>query len=221
MCSRPASVATLAGMFSRPPTARLLAKVLVAALLPAAVALVLFGTLAHAVARRALEDELGQRLATAASGVAMQILPEQLAAIGLGDEQSNTYANLTRRIELARQRLGVRRVLLVARDLSGRGDTEGLVALGARAYELGADQPEIERAATGALAGSPLFGDTMAGPTSVVMPAWAAPNLQDSSWWRAARSTSLSWPLFVAGWWRAALCAWFSSPGWRGGFPAA
>jgi signal transduction histidine kinase len=144
-------------MFSRPPTARLLAKVLVAALLPAAVALVLFGTLAHAVARRALEDELGQRLATAASGVAMQILPEQLAAIGLGDEQSNTYANLTRRIELARQRLGVRRVLLVARDLSGRGDTEGLVALGARAYELGADQPEIERAATGALAGSPLF----------------------------------------------------------------
>jgi len=80
-----------------------------------------------------------------------------VAAIGLGDEQSNTYANLTRRIELARQRLGVRRVLLVARDLSGRGDTEGLVALGARAYELGADQPEIERAATGALAGSPLF----------------------------------------------------------------
>ena len=144
-------------MLSRRPKARLLAKVLVAVLLPAVVALVLFGMLAHAVARRALEDELGQRLATAASGIAMQILPEQLAAIGLGDEQSNTYANLTRRIELARQRLGVRRVLLVARDLTGRGDTEGLVALGARAYELGADQPEIERAAAGALAGSPLF----------------------------------------------------------------
>jgi signal transduction histidine kinase len=130
---------------------------LAAVLLPAVVALVLFGMLAHAVARRALEDELGQRLATAASGIAMQILPEQLAAIGLGDEQSNTYANLTRRIELARQRMGVRRVLLVARDLTGRGDTEGLVALGARAYELGADQLEIERAAAGALAGSPLF----------------------------------------------------------------
>ena len=145
------------GMLSRRPRARLLAKVLVAVLLPAAAALVLFGMLAHAVARRALDDELGQRLATAASGIAMQILPEQMAAIGMGDEQSNTYANLTRRIELARQRLGVRRVLLVGRDLTGRGDTDRLVALGARAYELGADQPEIERAATGALAGSPLF----------------------------------------------------------------
>ena len=60
-------------MLSRPPKARLLAKMLVAVLLPAVVALVLFGMLAHAVARRALEDELGQRLATAASGIAMQI----------------------------------------------------------------------------------------------------------------------------------------------------
>jgi len=144
-------------MLARRPKARLLAKVLVAVLLPAVAALVLFGMLAHAVARRALEDELGQRLATAAAGIAMQILPEQLAAIGLGDEQSNTYANLTRRIELARARLGVRRVLLVARDLTGRGDTDGLVALGAAAHELGADRPEVERAAAGALAGSLLF----------------------------------------------------------------
>ena len=72
-------------MLARPPKARLLAKVLVAVLLPAVVALVLFGMLAHVVARRALEDELGQRLATAASGIAMQILPEQFTAIGPGD----------------------------------------------------------------------------------------------------------------------------------------
>jgi len=66
---------------------------------------VLFGTLAHAVARRALEDELGQRLATAASGVAMQILPSSWRPSGSATSKSNTYANLTRRIELARQRL--------------------------------------------------------------------------------------------------------------------
>jgi signal transduction histidine kinase len=120
-------------------------------------ALALFGLLAHAVARRALEDELGQRLATAAAGIAMQILPEQLSAIGPGDELSNTYANLSRRIELARERFGVRRVLLVSQDLTGRGDTERLVALGATAHELGADRAEIERARTGALAGSLLF----------------------------------------------------------------
>ena len=144
-------------MLPRLPRSRLLAKVLVAVLLPAMAALALFGLLAHAVARRALEDELGQRLATAAAGIAMQILPEQLAAIGPGDEQSNTYANLCRRIDLAKERFGVRRVLLVAQDLTGRGDTERLVALGATAHELGADRIEIERASTGALAGSLLF----------------------------------------------------------------
>ena len=139
------------------PRSRLLTKVLVAVLLPAMGALALFGLLAHEVARRALEDELGHRLATAAAGIAMQILPEQLTAIGPGDEASNTYANLSRRIELARERLGVRRVLLVARDLTGRGDTERLVALGATAHELGADRMEIERASKGALVGSLLF----------------------------------------------------------------
>jgi signal transduction histidine kinase len=144
-------------MSPRRPRSRLLTKVLVAALLPAMAALALFGLLAHAVARRALEDELGQRLATAAAGIAMQILPEQLTSIGPGDEPSNTYANLCRRIEMAKERFGVRRVLLVARDLTGRGDTEHLVALGAAAHELGADRTEIERASTGALAGSLLF----------------------------------------------------------------
>ncbi len=144
-------------MLTRAPRGRLLTKLLVAVLLPAVGTLVLFGFLAHEVARRSLEDEMGERLATAAAGVAMLILPEQLAAIGSGDEDSNTYANLTRRISQARDRLGVRRVALVARDLTGRGDTDGLVALGAPAHELGADQVELERAAAGTPSASPLF----------------------------------------------------------------
>jgi signal transduction histidine kinase len=144
-------------MLTRAPRARLLTKLLVAVLLPAVATLVLFAFLAHEVARRSLEDEMGERLATAAAGVAMLILPEQLAAIGPGDEGSNTYANLTRRISQARERLGVRRVALVARDLTGRGDTDGLVALGAPAHELGADQVEMDRAAAGTPSSSPLF----------------------------------------------------------------
>jgi signal transduction histidine kinase len=135
----------------------LLARLLVAMLAPAVFALALFGTAAHEVARRVLEDELGRRLATAATSVAMLVLPEQLSAIGTGDEQSNTYANLQHRAEQARERLAVRRVLLVARDLGVRADSENLLPLGARAHELGADAPEIEKAALGQATTSPLF----------------------------------------------------------------
>lgn len=139
------------------PRGQLLTKLLLAMLVPAIAALALFGATAHEVARRVLEDELGRRLATAATAVSMLVLPEQLVAIGAGDEQSNTYANLRRRVEQARERLAVRRVLLVADDGTARADSDGLLALGAQAYEVGADAPEIERARTGQATASPLF----------------------------------------------------------------
>jgi signal transduction histidine kinase len=144
-------------MSVRLPRGRLLAKLLVAMLVPATFALALFGAAAHEVARRVLEQELGRRLATAATSVAMLVLPEQLSAIAAGDEQSNTYANLRHRVEQARERLAVRRVLLVARDLTARADSDGALPLGAQAHELGADAPEIEKAGAGQATASPLF----------------------------------------------------------------
>ena len=144
-------------MSVRLPRGRLLAKLLVAMLVPATIALALFGAAAHEVARRVLEQELGRRLATAATSVAMLVLPEQLTAIAAGDELSNTYANLRHRVEQARERLAVRRVLLVARDLTVRADSDGALPLGARAHELGADAPEIEKAGAGQATASPLF----------------------------------------------------------------
>jgi signal transduction histidine kinase len=144
-------------MSVRLPRGRLLAKLLVAMLVPAILALALFGAAAHEVARRVLEQELGRRLATAATSVAMLILPEQLSAIAGGDELSNTYANLRHRVEQARERLAVRRVLLVARDLTVRADSESALPLGAQAHELGADAPEIEKAGAGQATASPLF----------------------------------------------------------------
>jgi signal transduction histidine kinase len=139
------------------PRGRLLAKLLLAMLVPATAALLLFAVAAHEVARRVLEDELGRRLATAATSVAMLVLPEQLTAIAAGDELSNTYANLRHRAEQTRQQLGVRRVLLVARDRTARADSDGALALGAVANELGADTPEIEKASLGQATASPLF----------------------------------------------------------------
>ena len=60
----------MAGMEARPSTAaprRLLLRLLVGTIVPTIAALALFGFFAHEVARRALEDELGRRLGTAAS----------------------------------------------------------------------------------------------------------------------------------------------------------
>jgi signal transduction histidine kinase len=131
-------------------------RLLAGTLAPTVAALALFGFFAHEVARRALEDELGRRLGTAAAGAAATILPDQLRALGAGDESSLTYAAVRRRLEAARA-LGVRRVLAVTPALEARGDTAGALALGAEAYELASDRAELARAAAGAPAASPLF----------------------------------------------------------------
>src|SRR5215475_7479626 len=109
-------------MEARPPQ-RLLSRLLAGTLVPTVAVLGVFGVLAHEVARQALEDELGRRLATAAAGAAATILPEQLGALAAGDEDSLTYANVRRRLAAAQARLGVRRVLALAPDLTARGDT--------------------------------------------------------------------------------------------------
>jgi signal transduction histidine kinase len=135
----------------------LLTKLLVGTLLPTLVALGGLGFLAHQVARRSLEDELGRRLETTAAAVAIMVLPEQVRDLRPGDEASLTYANVSRKLLLARERFGVRRVAIVAGDLTGRGDTDGRLGLGAEAYELGADRAEIARARGGRAVASRLF----------------------------------------------------------------
>lgn len=139
------------------PSRTLLAKLLLGTLLPTVTALGGLGFLAHEVARRTLEDELGRRLETAAAAVAVMVLPEQILALRPGDEDSLTYANIGRKLLLARERFGVRRVAIVAADLTGRGDTDGRLGLGAAAYELGADRAELARARAGRAVASPLF----------------------------------------------------------------
>ena len=87
--------------------------------MPTIAALALFGFFAHEVARRALEDELGRRLGTAAAGAAATLLPEQLRAFGAGDEDSLTYANVRRRLETARTASG--RAARAGRDARAGG----------------------------------------------------------------------------------------------------
>ncbi len=160
-------------MEARPSTAaprRLLLRLLAGTIVPTIAALALFGFFAHEVARRALEDELGRRLATAAAGTAATLLPEQLSAFGAGDEDSLTYANVRRRLEAARLHLGVRRVLVVTPDLETRGDTSSALPLGAHAYELDADRAEITRAMGGRRPRRRCSSATTASPTSAPTP---------------------------------------------------
>jgi signal transduction histidine kinase len=139
------------------PRGTLLAKLLAATLVPTVLALAAFGFLAHDVARRTLEDELGRRLGAAAAGTALLVLPEQIEDLPSVGEDSLTDQRIQRVLAQARQQFALRRVVLVAADLSGRGDTDGTIALGARAHEFAADAVEIERAAAGGPVASPLF----------------------------------------------------------------
>lgn len=133
-------------MSERPLRGRLLRKLLAAILLPTLAVLVGVGIFAHEVASRTLEDDLGKRLGVAATAASFLVVAEQIEGIGPGDEQGRTYQRLEAALLHARAKLGLRRVMLVARDGTGRGDTEGRVALGAAAHELGADAVELERA---------------------------------------------------------------------------
>lgn len=156
---RPAGVAPRLHLLAmrNAPARRLLTRLLVGTLLPTVLALATFGVLAHEVARRVLEDELGRRLGLAAAGTAGTILPEQLEALADGDTASLTYANVRRKLDLALDRFDVRRVALVSRDLIGRADTDGRLVIGAEAHELGADRLELARARAGHPTASPLF----------------------------------------------------------------
>jgi signal transduction histidine kinase len=147
----------MASASALPPSRRLLAKLLLGTLGPTVVVLSVFGFWAHEESRGALEEALGRRLGAAAAGAALLVLPDQITAIGAGDEDSLTYARLRASVERARTTLDVRRVAFVAADLTGRGDSDGRIPLGAVAHELRADAVEIERAAAGTPAASPLF----------------------------------------------------------------
>ena len=139
------------------PSGKLLTRLLLGTLVPTVLALGAFGVLAHEVARRVLDDELGRRLALAAAGTAGMILPEQVTALADGDTASLTYANVRRKLELARARFDVRRAALVSKDLIARADTDVAATVGVEAHELGADRLELARAAAGTAASSPLF----------------------------------------------------------------
>jgi signal transduction histidine kinase len=135
----------------------ILAKLLGAYLVPAVATFIGFGVVAHWVARRALEDELGRRLTSTAAAAAAQIADENVALLQPGDEETRTYRNLQRRLRDLADQAGAARIYLFAADHSSRCDTRAGVPIGERYYALDAWQSELGRVFGGAPAASVLF----------------------------------------------------------------
>jgi signal transduction histidine kinase len=134
----------------------ILAKLLGAFLVPTVATFAGFGALAHWVARRSLEEELGRRLASVAAAAAAQVADENVAFLQPGDETTRSYRNLRKRLTELEQATGVARIYLFAKDGTSRVDTQE-VPIGDRYYRLDADRTELERVFAGQSAASVLF----------------------------------------------------------------
>jgi signal transduction histidine kinase len=135
----------------------ILAKLLIAYLLPTVATFAGFGVLSHWVARRALEEELGRRLVTVAAAAAAQIADENIALLQRGDETTRTYRNVQRRLEELRQKSGVARIYVFAADGTSRIDTRAGVPIGEQYHRLLADAAELRRVFAGRPTASVLF----------------------------------------------------------------
>lgn len=122
----------------------LLTKLLLAILIPTVISFAGFAVLGHFAAARALEAELGRRLAGIAAVAATQLSEESVALLAPGDEESRTYRNLRRRLTEMRDAAGVARIYLFAADLTARVDTDE-VPIGARYYGLESSRAELRQ----------------------------------------------------------------------------
>jgi signal transduction histidine kinase len=124
--------------------APLLAKLLVAILVPALLTFAAFAGLSHIAATRALEAELGRRLAALAAVTAAQVSEESVAILAEGDEASRTYRNLRRKLIEVRDAAGLARVYLFALDGTARVDSAEL-PIGSRDYSLQTSRAELRQ----------------------------------------------------------------------------
>lgn len=132
------------------------ARLLVAFLLPTLLVLALTGTAVYALARAALEEELGQSLSALAAATASQVSAERMLLIEPGDDvqATRTWRNLVRLLEEVQRASGLRRVYVVDRQGRVRADVGGGLPVGAEVPELARDRLELARVFAGERAAS-------------------------------------------------------------------
>lgn len=133
------------------------ARLLLAFLVPTLLVLTLGGYLLYRASRNVLEDELGASLSRVASAVASQVKADRVQALTEEDMQgegSRTFRSLTAQLAEAKDRAGVRRVLVVDTQRRALFDVGGKLPPFAEATELLRDSLELSHVFEGQRASS-------------------------------------------------------------------
>lgn len=139
-----ANVANLAKA-ARRPFGTILGKLLLAFAVPTTVLFAGFAVFAHQLARRDLDQELGERLAAVAAAAATQIRGKYLVDLGPGDEQSRATLNVHRKLEAVRHATGIDRLFVFDSSFQSRVDTRPGITIGTTYFRAKLDRHELAR----------------------------------------------------------------------------
>ncbi len=123
---------------------RLLAKLLVALVIPTVALFALFAVVAYEVSRNDLDDELGRRLEAIAASASTQVRGKYLVDTEEGDEAARAYQNVAKKLEAVAQVTGAR-LTVIDKQFDLRVDTAGKVAIGTHDYRAELDRAELSR----------------------------------------------------------------------------
>jgi len=133
------------------------ARLLLAFLVPTLLVLAVGGYLLYRASRNVLEDELGRSLADIAGAVSSQLKADRVWSLTPEDAQgegSRTFRSLVAQLTETKDRVGVRRVLVVDTERRARLDVGGGLPPMAEATELLRDSLELARVFEGRPASS-------------------------------------------------------------------
>ncbi len=124
----------------------ILVRLIIAFAVPTALLFAAFAYLAHGVAERELETELGKRLTAVAATAAGRIRNvAYLAQVEPGDEEDIAYLRARRELADVAKATGVARLYLFDKDYRSLADTRDDVALGSTYFQAELDRTELEQ----------------------------------------------------------------------------
>lgn len=130
---------------TRRPRLTILVKLVLAFVLPTMLLFSGFAFVAHDVARRDLEAELGTRLAGIAATAATNVRGKYLVDVGVGDEEDRSVLNTQRRLEAVLREAGIARAYVFDRDFRVKVSTDPDTPPGSEHYYAQLHRVEIER----------------------------------------------------------------------------
>jgi len=127
------------------PRLSIFIKLVLAFVLPTTVVFAIFGAVAHEVARRDLEAELGRRLEAIATTASRQIRGRYLVNLGNGDERERGYLSARRTLLSLKKATGVARIYIFDRKFRSKVDTATDVPIDSTYFHIELNRSEIAR----------------------------------------------------------------------------